>query len=98
MFMKRTVLPIRLQEKLTKLIKDLTALKKASFISLLVTNVANNMLTRQLKIFCYRWDNYRSNSCNHAQGMSWMQELLYKHFCDSEHSGFLNYVSIKFID
>ena len=49
MFMKRTVLPVQLQEKLTKLIKVLTALKKASFISLLVTNVVNN--TRQLKVF-----------------------------------------------
>ena len=49
--MKRTVLPVRLQEKLTKVIKDLTALKKASFTSLLVTNVVNNMKTKQLKLF-----------------------------------------------
>ena len=27
-----------------------------------------------------------------------MQEHLYEHFCDSEHSGFLNDASIKFID
>ena len=34
----------------------------------------------------------------HAQGVSCMQERLYKHFYDIEHSGFLNDVSITFID
>ena len=29
--------------------------------------------------------------------ISCMQEHLYKHFCDSEHSGFLNDVSVTFI-
>ena len=48
--------------------------------------------------FCYRWNNYRSNSRKHAYGISCMQEHLYKHFCDSEHSGSLNNVSIIFID
>ena len=48
--------------------------------------------------FRYRWNNYRSNSRKHAHGISCMQEHLYEHFCDSEHSGFLNEVSITFID
>ena len=48
--------------------------------------------------FRYRWNNYRSNSRKHAHGISCMQEHLYEHFCDSEHSGFLNDVSITFID
>ena len=48
--------------------------------------------------FRYRWNNYRSNSRKHAHGISYMQEHLYEHFCDSEHSGFLNDVSITFID
>ena len=45
-----------------------------------------------------RWNNHRSNSRKHAHGISCMQEHLYEHFCDSEHSGFLNHVSITFID
>ena len=45
--------------------------------------------------FCYRWNNYRSNSRKHVHGIC-MQEHLYKHFCDNEHSGFLNDVSITF--
>ena len=38
------------------------------------------------------------NSRKHAHGISCMQEHLYEHFCDSEHSGFLNDLSITFID
>ena len=48
--------------------------------------------------FRYRWNNYRSNCRKHAHGISCKQEHLYEHFCDSEHSGFLNDVSITFID
>ena len=48
--------------------------------------------------FRYRWNNYRSNSCKHVHGISCMQEHLHEHFCDSEHSGFLNDLSITFID
>ena len=48
--------------------------------------------------FRYRWNNYRSNSRKEAHGISCMQEHLYEHFCDSEHSGFLNDVSITFTD
>ena len=47
--------------------------------------------------FPYRCNNYRSNSCKHAHGISCMEEHLSERFCDSEHSGFLN-VSITFID
>ena len=48
--------------------------------------------------FRYSWNNYRSNSCKHAHGISCMQEHLNEHFHNSEHSGFLNDVSITFID
>ena len=48
--------------------------------------------------FRYRWNNYRSNSRKHALGISCMQEHLCEHFCDSEHSDFLNGVSITFIE
>ena len=43
--------------------------------------------------FCYRWNNYRSNTCKHAHGISCMQEHLYEHFCGSELSSFFNDVS-----
>ena len=49
--MSTTVLPVRLQEKLTKLIIDLTTWRNASFIFLLVTNVENNMYFKQLTLF-----------------------------------------------
>ena len=45
-----------------------------------------------------RWNNYRFNSRKHAHATSCMQEHLYKHFCDSEHCGFPNDVSVTFID
>ena len=48
--------------------------------------------------FRYMWNNYRSNSSKHANGILCMQEHLYEHFCDSEHSGFVSDVSITFID
>ena len=48
--------------------------------------------------FRYRRNNYRSSSRKHAHGISCMQEHLYEHFCDGEHSGFLNDVSITFVD
>ena len=47
--------------------------------------------------FRYRWNYYRSNS-KYAHGISCMQEHLYEHFCDREHTGFLNDVLITFTD
>ena len=55
-------------------------------------------LGQTVDTFRYRQKNYRYNSRKHAHGISCMQEHLYEHFCDSEHSGFLNDVSITFID
>ena len=92
------VLPVRLQEKLTNLIINLTTWRNAWFISLLVTNVENNIWVKQLTLLATGGKNYRYNSRKHAHGISCMQEHLYEHFCDSEHSGFLNDVSITFID
>ena len=51
MLMRRTFFPVRLQEKRTKLIINLTALRNRWFISLLVINVENNMLVKQLTLF-----------------------------------------------
>ena len=56
------------------------------------------MQVKQLTLFVsqipgYRWNNFRK----HAHSIC-LQEYLYEDFCDSEHSGFLNDISIKFID
>ena len=69
------------------------------FIYLLTSNKCRKQYVGQtVDTFCYRWNNYRPNSRKHAHGIPCMQEHLYKNFCDSEHSGFLNDVSITFID
>ena len=47
--------------------------------------------------FRCRWSKYRYNSRRHAHDISYMQEQLYEHFCDTEHNGFLKDVSITFI-
>ena len=53
---------------------------------------------RTVDTFRYRRNNYGSNSHEHVHSISCTQEHLYKHFCDIEHRGFLNDVSITFID
>ena len=55
-------------------------------------------LVQTVDTFCYKWNNYISNSRKHAHDISCMQEHLHEHFCDSEHGGFLSDVSITFID
>ena len=42
-------------------------------------------------------NNRKSNSRKYGHGISCMQDHLYENFCDSEHSGFLNNVSITFM-
>ena len=68
-------------------------------IYLLTCNKCRKQYVGQIvDTFRYRWNNYRSNSRKHAHGISCMEEHLYERFCDSEHSGFLNDVSMIFID
>ena len=96
--LRRTILPLRLQEKLRKINHNFDCMEKC-FIYLLICNKYRKQYVDQtVDTFRYRWNNYRSNSRKHAYGISCMQERLYEHFCDSEHSGFLNDVSITFID
>ena len=68
-------------------------------IYLLACNKCRKKHVRQtVNTFRCRWNNYRSNSCKHVHGKSCMQEHLYEHFCDSEHSGVFNDASITFFD
>ena len=91
--MKRTVLPERLQEKLRKLITNLNAWRNTWFISLLVTNVVNNMWIKQLTLFATGRIITDLHMAYHACKNTYAD--LYEQFCDSENSGFLNDVSVK---
>ena len=48
--------------------------------------------------FRSRWNNYKSDSRKHGQGATCMQQHLFNHFCTSGHCGFLEDVSLTFID
>ena len=92
MLTRRTVLPVRLQEKLTKLIIALPA--RRNLLYLLTCNECRKQDARHtVDTFCYWRNNYRSNSREHTNGISYMQEHLCEHFHDSGHRGFLNDVS-----
>ena len=48
--------------------------------------------------FRYRWNNYRSNGCKYQEYGTCMQQHLFVHFSEEGHHGFLEDVSITFID
>ena len=48
--------------------------------------------------FRKRWNNYKSDFRKYSQGGSSMQQHLLNHFCACGHAGFLDNVSITFID
>ena len=48
--------------------------------------------------FHSRWSNYKSDSRKHGQRATCMQQHLFNHFCKSGHCGFLEDVSLTFID
>ena len=48
--------------------------------------------------FRSRWNNYKSDSRKNGQGATCMQQHLFNHFCTSGHCGFLEDVSLTFID
>ena len=48
--------------------------------------------------FRSRWINYKSDSRKYGQGATCMQQHLFNYFCTSDHCGFLEDVSLTFID
>ena len=48
--------------------------------------------------FRSRWNSYKSDLRKHDQGAKCMQQDLFNHFCTSSHCGFLEDVSLTFID
>ena len=48
--------------------------------------------------FRSRWNKYKSDSRKYSRGGFCMQQHLCNYFCTSGHAGFLDDVSIRFID
>ena len=48
--------------------------------------------------FHSRWNSYKSDSRKYGQGATCKQQHLFNHFCTSGHCGFLEDVSLTFID
>ena len=48
--------------------------------------------------FRSRWNNYKGDARENGQGATCMQQHLFNHFCTSGHCGFLEDVSLTFID
>ena len=48
--------------------------------------------------FRSRWNNYNSDSRKHGQEATCVQQHFFNHFCTSGHCGFLEGVSLTFVD
>ena len=48
--------------------------------------------------FRSRWNNYKSDSRKHGQEATCVQQHFFNHFCTSGHCGFLEGVSLTFVD
>ena len=48
--------------------------------------------------FRYRWNNYKCNNKKFERGDACMQQHIFEHFSSNDHTGFLEDVSITFID
>ena len=73
-------------------------MKNTLFIYSHAINALNNMLGKTVEEFRRRWNNYKSNDRKFQRLEPCMQEHLFSHFSMSVHNGFLNDVSITFID
>ena len=70
-----------------------------SLVYLLTCNQCKKQYTGQTTDnFRARWNNYKSKSRSFDKGEKCMQEHLYRHFANYEHTGFLDNVSITLID
>ena len=68
-------------------------------IYLLTCNHCKKQYTGQtVDNFRLRWNNYKSCWGKHTEGKSVKQKHLYEHFTEKDHKGFLQDVSIIFID
>ena len=72
---------------------------KSSLIYLLTCKICRKQYVGQtVDIFRSRWNNYKSNDKKYLVGDPCMQEHIFEHFNSEGHTGFLENVSVTFID
>ena len=68
-------------------------------IYLLTCNICRKQYVRQtVYSFCSRWSNYKSNDRKYLASEICIEEYIFEHFNSEGHTGFLENVSVKFID
>ena len=72
---------------------------KSSLIYLLTCKICRKQYVGQtVDIFCSRWNNYKSNDTKYSVGDPCMQEHIFEYFTSEGHTGFLENLSVTFID
>ena len=72
---------------------------QSSLIYLLTCKICRKQYVGQtVDIFRSRWNNYKSNDRKYLVGDPCMQEHIFEHFNSEGHTGFLENVSVTFID
>ena len=56
------------------------------------------ILRSNYRQFRFRWNNYKDNNRKYRRSETCMQKHLFRHFSSPGHNGYLNDVSITFID
>ena len=71
----------------------------SSLIYLLTCKICSKQYAGQtVDIFRSRWNNYKSNDKKYLVGNPYMHEHIFEHFNSEGHTGFLENVSVIFID
>ena len=72
---------------------------ESSLIYLLTCKICyKHYVGQTVDIFCSRWNYYKSNDRKYLVGEPSMQEHIFEHFNSEGHTGFLENVSVTFID
>ena len=88
-----------LSYELSVSVKENPDRKKICLVYLLTSNKCKmQYLGQTIDQFQSRWNNYKSYSKKHGQGATCMQQHLFNYFCTSGYCGFLEGVSLTFID
>ena len=68
------------------------------FYLLTCKQCSKQYIGQTLDDFWFRWNNYKDNNRKYERSETCMQEHLFSYFSSPGHNGFLNDVSITFID
>ena len=72
---------------------------ESSLIYLITCKICRKQYVGQtVDIFCNRWNNYKSNDRKYLAGDPCTQEHIFEHFNSEGNTGFLENVSVTFID